>query len=131
MKGKIIRYSIASFICLVIAFIILLSKGIFSQTETKDVMHILVDAFFVPGIIMLSFGILVFSTNEGTFDMLAYGVRRIFVLLKRNPQDAKYKTFYDYREAQRENKHQFGYLIIVGLFFTALSLLFLIFYYNV
>jgi len=130
MKGKIIRYLVVSSICLVATLIILLSKDVFHQTEPKTIYHILTDAFFVPGVVMTAFGLLVFATNEGTFDMLAYGVRRIFVLLKRNPQDSKYKTFYDYREAQRENKHQFGYMIIVGLLYTLISFIFLILYYN-
>ena len=130
MKGIIIRYSVTSAICLIVAFIIMVSKKVFNETDPQTIYHILTDSFFVPGVIMASFGLLVFSTNEGTFDMLTYGVRRLFILLRRNPKDEKYKTFYDYRMSQRENRHQFGYMIIVGLVYIGISLIFLALYYN-
>ena len=81
MKGKLIRYGISSLICIIIAFCVLLGKDIFHQDDPKAIYHILTDAFFVPGVVMAGFGLLVFSTNEGTFDMLTYGVRRLFILI--------------------------------------------------
>ena len=130
MKGKIIKYSITFSICLIAAFVIMLSKKVFWQEEPKMVYHILTDSFFAPGTIMAAFGLLVFATNEGSFDMLVYGIRRLFVLLKRNARDDKYSTFYEYRQAQRENQYDFGYMIIVGLFYIGISMIFLALYFN-
>ena len=130
MKSKIIKYSVTFSICLISAFLIMLSKKVFWQEEAKTVYHILTDSFFASGVIMAAFGLLVFATNEGSFDMLAYGIRKLFVFLKRNPTDDKYKTFYDYRQAQRENQHDFGYMIIVGVLYIGISMIFLTLYFN-
>ncbi len=130
MKGKLIRYSVVTLICGIATLIICFAKDLFHQSDAKTIFHILTDAFFVPGVVMAAFGLLVFSTNEGTFDMLTYGVRRLFILISRHPKDEKYRTFYDYRQAQRENKHQFGYMIIVGVLYILISFIFLAFYYQ-
>ena len=42
----------------------------------------------------------------------------------------KYKTFYDYRQAQREKQHGFGYMIIVGVLYIGISMIFLTLYFN-
>lgn len=130
MKGTILRYSITTGICLIGAFLIMIFKDIFHQTEAKTVYHILTDSFFVSGVIMTGYGLLVFASNEGTFDMLKYALRRMFFWFKRNPIDEKYRTFYDYRMAQREKTSSFGYLIIVGIVFILIGLSFLAFYYQ-
>ena len=45
-----------------LAFVVLfiLGKGIFNQTTPSAVFHILCDAFFVPGVCITGFGLLVF-----------------------------------------------------------------------
>ena len=130
MKRRIIEYSVTFSICLIIAFLIMLSKKVFWQEEAKTVYHILTDSFFASGVFMTGFGLLVFATNEGSFDMLVYGIRKLFVLFKRNPENDKYKTFYDYRQAQREKQHGFGYMIIVGVLYIGISMIFLTLYFN-
>ena len=88
------------------------------------------DAFFVPGIVMLCFGVLVFATNGGTFDMLAFGVIKMFDLFKKDLTKVKYRTFYDYRKAQNEKKRSFLHLIIIGAGFLIVGVVFLIVYYQ-
>ena len=124
------KYIITSAVGLVFAALIAFSKNIFAQTDPKVVFHILTDAFFVPGVCITCYGLLVFSSNEGTFDMLIYGTKKFFSLFKKDMSQEKHKTFYEYKEAQHGNKISFGYLLIIGLALIAISTLFLIFYYN-
>lgn len=124
------KYIITSVIGLVIAAIIALSKNIFTQTDSTVVFHILCDAFFVPGVCITCFGLLVFSSNQGTFDMLIYGTKKFFSLFKKDLSKEKHKTFYEYQQAQHEKKISFAYLLYVGLAFIAISMIFLMFYYN-
>ena len=131
MKKRLISYGITTLIGLSFVLLIVLSKNIFQKENAKDVFHILVDAFFVPGIIIASFGLLVIAANGGTFDMFTYGVRRFFDLFRSDLGKRMQETFYDYREAKRENPRPAGYLLLVGLVFIAISMMFLIFYYNV
>lgn len=72
------------------------------------------DAFGIPGALAICFGLLIVATNGGTFDMLAYGMRRFFGLFRKNPIDRKYDNFYEYRKSRREKNRSFWYLIIVG-----------------
>lgn len=125
------KYIITSSIGLVVAILIVLSKDIFSQSEATKVYHILCDAFFVPGVCITCFGLLVFTSNEGTFDMIVYGTKKFFSLFKKDMSNEKHKTFYEYRVAQHEKKFSFAYLLYVGLAFIVISLVFLIFYYNI
>ena len=125
------KYIITSSVGLVFAFLIALSKDVFTQSDLKTVYHILCDAFFVPGACITCFGLLVFSSNEGTFDMLVYGVKKFAGLFRDKTYTEKHKTFYDYKQALGEKKISFAYLIFVGLAFIGISMIFLLAYYNV
>lgn len=98
---KLLKYVIPFLICAVIVIVILAARESFVKTG-KELIKDLCDAFSVPGVVMLCFGALVYATNGGTFDMLAYGVRKFFDLFKKDLTKVKYRTFYDYRQAQQE-----------------------------
>ncbi|MDD4212509.1 MAG: DUF3899 domain-containing protein [Bacilli bacterium] len=128
---KTIRYLITSGVGCLIVLAIVLSKNIFGLDDAVEVYKVLTDAFFVAGVLITGFGLLVLASNGGTFDMLVYGVGRFFDLFRRDMMKVKHKTFYDYRVAKQDRKLGFGYLVIVGLAFLALSFLFLWLYYQV
>ena len=130
MKSKIAKYLVTFTLGLLLAFIIVVLKDIFHSTSVKDTFHILTDAFFVPGVLIACFGVLVIATNGGTFDMLAYGVMQFFNLFRKDPTNRKYKTFYDYKKAQEDKQIDFWYLIIVGAILIGISLIFLAIYNN-
>ena len=129
MKTKLLRYGITELIGALIALAIMLSKNVFGQDNPVDVMHILSDAFFVPGILLCCVGLLVFVTNGGVFDMLAYGVILIRDGLRRDVSKRTYKTFYDYKQSRKDKKRGMAFLLIVGLVYVAVSVGFLIPYY--
>lgn len=124
------KYLITAAAGIVLTFVVLLAKDIFHLSETVDIMKALCDGFFVSGILIACFGALIFASNGGVFDMLAYGVKNLFYLFKKNIKDRKYKDFYEYRTAQKEKKRSFGYLVIVGVALIAVSLVFLALYYK-
>ena len=97
------------------------AKDILAQTEARRVFHILCDSFFAVGTVMCCAGVLIFSGNEGTFDMLKYGVSSFLDLFRAKSQK-KYDTFFDYRESRSGKKIRFGFLLICGLIFLAVSL---------
>lgn len=121
----IYKYLITGGIGLLIAFAVAVSKNIFFAKELVDVIEILIDSFFVPGILLFCFGLLVLATNGGTFDMLAYGMARFISLFKKEPNDVKFKTFHEYTLAKHEENRPFGYLVIVGLIFIIISIIFI------
>lgn len=100
--------------------LILWSKDILAQTKPVDIFHILTDAFFAVGVFITSAGLLVFSSNEGTFDMIVYGVKS-FVDMFRKTSQMKYDTFFDYRQSRADTKIPFGFLLVSGLCFLAVA----------
>lgn len=103
------------------------SKDIFAQTEAQKIFHILTDGFFAAGTFITAAGLLVWSSNEGTFDMLVYGVKSFVDMFRKN-SEKKYEDFFDYRQSRADSKLSFGYLIICGLFFLAVSFVMLYLY---
>lgn len=107
--------------------LILWSKDILQQTAPVEIFHILTDAFFVVGTVITCAGLLVFSSNEGSFDMLVYGVKSFLDMFRKSSMK-KYDTFYDYRESRADKKLKFGFLLICGLMFLTISLVMYFFY---
>lgn len=124
------KYLITIIIGLVFTGLILLSKDIIFQENAKDVFHILTDSFFVTGVVLSGVGVIIFASNEGTFDMLKFGVIKFFDLFKRDMTKVKYRTFYDYRVERLEHKQGFGFMLLVGIGFIAISIIFLLLYLN-
>ena len=96
----------------------------------KDIYHILTDAFFTPGVILLCFGLLIVATDGGAFDMLRYGTMRFFSLFRRDPQDVKFKTYFEYVSDKHKEHHNFWYLVGVGVFYIVISLIFTYLWYQ-
>ena len=115
------KYLITLLVGLLGVVAILFNKDFFAQTEPVKIFHILCDAFFVIGVVMAGTGLLIFTSNEGAFDMMIYGVRSFFDLFRKNPSK-KYPTFYDYRTSREEKKLKFGFILICGIFYIAVSL---------
>lgn len=118
------KYFITLTVGLAAVVLIAWAKDVFAQTEPARIFHILCDVFFAVGTVMCCAGLLVFSSNEGTFDMISYGVSS-FIDLFRPTSRKKYATFYDYRESRTGKKFSFGFLLICGLIFLAVSLVML------
>lgn len=121
------KYLITLAVGFSVVALIVFTKDIFAQTEAQKIFHILTDAFFAAGTFITAAGLLVWSSNEGTFDMLVYGVKSFVNMFKKNPEK-KYEDFFDYRQSRADSKFSFGYLIICGLFFLAVSFVMLFLY---
>lgn len=114
------KYWITMLIGCAMVALIANAKDVFSQTQSVVVYHILCDAFFVTGTVIFAAGMLVFSSNEGTFDMIVYGVKTFVDAFKKNSVK-KYDTFYDYRVSREEKKFKFGFLLICGSVFLLVA----------
>lgn len=123
------KYLITAVVGLLLVGAIVWSKDLFAQTAPVAVFHILCDAFFAVGVVIFAAGVLVFSSNEGTFDIFVYGVSS-FVDIFRKKSQKKYNTFYDYRESREDLKLPFGFLMLTGAVFIAVSLVMLYFYHS-
>ena len=102
---------------IVLTVIVLAVRKYLTLTDYFDKMAALSDAFFVPGIILTGFGILVLVANDGFFDIFSYGMIKLIstMRLHRRKDPDGPADFFEYRMAKhREKKPLPVYLFIIG-----------------
>ena len=142
-KGHILRYVIAFSACLITSFILAAIMGIFTGwqvlkdngstwnfiNEHSKNMFILTNSNFIVGVLVAAFGGLVALANGGAFETIVYGIRRFFSLFQKDVNKIRFKSLYDYHVYHSSKpKSPFLYLILVGLLFVAISMIFMVLY---
>lgn len=128
MNEKLTKYYASAAIGLVLVFAVALSAGLFSAEGAKDVVRILSDAFFVPGVLLSGAAGLSFAASKGFYDVFSYGIQTIkshFEFKK----DKRAESLYDFKK--RKNAEKRGWLketLVVGLIFIALAAVFVVVY---
>ena len=125
--GSLKKYLITIGVGLVAVFGIIWAKDIFAVSDTAKLFHILTDAFFAVGVVIAGMGLLIFTSNEGVFDGLVYGVSCFLSMFKKDMK-RKHETLYDYKASREDKKVGFGFMLICGLIFLAISMIMLAFY---
>jgi len=116
------KFWVSFMICSVCTFLIAWSRGIFEQAAPIYVFQILSDSFLVVGIVAACIALLLFVSNEGSFDIIAYGLKTFWSFFRRD-MSKQYDTFYDYRMARQKKKIPFLFLLLCGVFFFFMSVL--------
>lgn len=129
MKRRYV-YLITLLAGLLLTLILAACMGVFAKTKPQELFHVISDAFFVSGVVIAGLGGLFVGSNGGAFDMIGYGVRLLFDVLRKDPTKRKYKDFYAYRLSRQGHKKGFWHLVIVGLLLLAVAALFLVLYFN-
>ncbi len=130
-RSSFIKYAICVGIELVIAFLVIWSKGFFTDRAAVN-LQILSDAFFVAGILMTLFAGMLYVSSEGALVGIGFVLRNVvltFIPMGR----ARQERYADYRERKmREMKKNNDICILItGLFFLAVGIvLTLIWYVN-
>ena len=132
---KVLPYLISAVIGAAVAILIMFASYKIHtvapvRENAREIMGILSNAFLVPGVILAGIGLIIFASNGGAFDMLAFAVIRFFDLFKKDVK-GKYKDLYEYRAAKKDREYKTTFMLWVGLAFIALAVIFLICYYNV
>lgn len=96
-----------------------------------DQYRVLCDAFSIPGILMVLFGMLFSLNNLGALDTIAY----LMSFLPRMIAPGAFgepEKFYDYVEGRRTKRTKgYGFLYIVGFSFLAVAMVFMYLFYSV
>ena len=103
-----------------------------SEFTLMDWYLTLCDAFTIPGMLLILFGAMVWVSNMGALDGLAYCVRfAVFSLIpgKRLERDEKYGEYIE-RKSQHRIKG-YGFLFWSGLVTMAIALVFMALFYSV
>ena len=71
------EYVITTAVAFVVGLLLALSRGIFQEKEIDMIITIISDAFFIPGVLLICIGLIVYASNEGLFLSISYGFKAI------------------------------------------------------
>ena len=134
-KVKLRNYGICVGIEVLIAFLVIWSKGFFTHSVAVNI-QILSDAFFVSGILMSLFAGLLYVSSEGALLGIGFILRNIvlaFVPMGR----ARHEKYADYRarKMSEAKKRDLRPILVTGLIFLFIGIAFTVYwsvnYYNV
>ena len=123
-KASLKRYGICVAIEIVIAFLVIWSRGFFTSRAAVNI-QILSDAFFVSGILMTLYAGFMYVSGEGALIGIGFVLRNLvlaFVPMGR----ARHEKYVDYRarklgRVQRSGNH---YILVTGLAFLFIGIVF-------
>lgn len=116
-KVALRNYGICFGIEVLIAFLVIWSKGFFTQSLAVNI-QILSDAFFVSGILMTLFACMMYISGEGALIGIGFVLRNValtFIPMGR----ARHEKYADYRarKLSQNKKHSNRYMLVPGLIF--------------
>ena len=122
-KVKLIKYAVCVGVEAVIAFLVIWSKGFFTDSAAVN-LQILADAFFVAGILMTLIAGMLFVSGEGALIGIGFVLRNVvlaFIPMGR----ARHELYADYRarklsEAKKRNNSS---ILVTGLFFLIIGVI--------
>ncbi|MBQ7309506.1 MAG: DUF3899 domain-containing protein [Clostridia bacterium] len=128
-KEKLIKYSICFGVEILIAFLVIWSKGFFTQSVSVNI-QILSDAFFVSGILMTLFAGMLYISGEGALIGIGFVIRNA-VLTFIPMGKAKQERYADYRERKlkQAKKQKDRCILVTGLFFLLIGTVFTVIWY--
>ena len=128
-KVTLTKYAVCFGIEALIAFLVIWSKGFFTQSAAVNI-QILSDAFFVSGVLMTLFAGLLYVSSEGALIGIGFVLRNVvlaFIPMGR----ARHERYADYRERKLSEARQRNdrCILITGLFFLAIGIIFTVIWY--
>ena len=129
MKAILKNYGVYVGIELLIAFLVIWSKGFFAHSLAVNI-QILSDAFFVSGILMTMFAGMMFVSGEGALIGIGFVLRNVvlaFIPMGR----ARHEVYADYRARKlgKVNKSSNRYPLVTGLSFLFIGVVFTVIWY--
>ena len=117
------NYAICVAVELVIAFLVIWSKGFFTDRASVNV-QILADAFFVSGILMTLFAGLMFVSGEGALLGIGFVLRNVVLAFTPMGRE-RHEKYADYRarklgSAKKRNK---SCILVTGLSFLFIGII--------
>ena len=128
-KKTLLRCAVSLGIALVVTVLVLLALGGFASgiTTQERVTH-LSNAFFAVGSLWFGFGVLLWASGEGAFDLLSYSVTLLF----RVKTVYERETYAEYKERKRGKRTNFFLVVMVpGAILLLVALIFAVYFEHV
>lgn len=129
-KVTLRNYAICIAVELLIGFLVIWSKGFFTQSTAVN-LQILADAFFVAGIMMTLVAGLIFVSREGGLIGIGYVMKSAFLFFIPMGR-AKWERYGDYRERKLERikDRNCGCVLVTGLVFLFIGIVLTLIWYR-
>jgi len=123
-KTALGKYGICVGIEVLIAFLVIWSKGFFAHSLAVNI-QILADAFFVSGILMTLFAGMMYISGEGALIGIGFVLRNVFLAFIPMGR-ARHEVYADYRarKLKEAKKSSNRYVLITGLIFLFIGVVF-------
>ena len=123
------NYAICVGVEMLIAFLVIWSKGFFAHSLAVNI-QILSDAFFVSGILMTLFAGMLYVSGEGALVGIGFVLRNVvlaFIPMGR----ARHERYADYRarKLSQAKKHNNSCILVTGLIFLFIGIIFTVIWY--
>ncbi len=118
----VVVFLLVSLTCVGLGFLDVYSRGVDYETKT---MMVYADALGAGGAFCLCFWALLWVSSEGAFDMIVYGVRKLFnVVFQGHAAKSNLpKTYYDYvTERRGKKKNRLYSLLFISLVYFIIGL---------
>ena len=127
---RFVKYALTAAVGAVMASLVVDLHGFSAAADSTERMRILADAFTIPDVVLLCFGLLVVVSNEGIFDGIAYAVRYAVNMLIPGSHK-KFERYADYLEHKhaKGKARGFGFLFVIGGIYLAAGVLFTVLFY--
>ena len=130
-KVKLRNYAICVGIEIVIAFLVIWSRGFFTDRAAVN-LQIFADAFFVAGILMTLFAGMMYVSGEGALIGIGFVLRNVvlaFIPMGRT----RHELYADYRarKLSEAKKHDNRCILVTGLVFLFVGIVFTAIWYAV
>ncbi|MBQ2881311.1 MAG: DUF3899 domain-containing protein [Clostridia bacterium] len=128
-KALLKKYIICFCVASVLSFIVIWIKGFFTDSIAVNI-QILSDAFFVSGILLTMFAIMLYISGEGALLGIGFVLRNVvltFIPMGR----AKQELYSEYRERKlkKAKKEKDNCILVVGLLFLFIGIIFTVIWY--
>ena len=124
-RNRLMKYVITTVLTAAVVYYYAASRNVL-YLEKLEMYRVLCDAFTLPGIFLMLFGLLMVMNDLGALDTIAYfGHYLLHTFLPvAFGEGQSYLDFIEERRSKR--KGGYGFLFIVGAVFTAVGVVFLI-----
>lgn len=123
--SKLIKYTIASALGAMVAFLIMWWQGIFVSPDTQTVFQRISDGFFVIGVLYVGFGLMFWIASEGILDIVGYGFKSLVYLFTPRRLNRDSGGYYEYKQKKYEERKKKGvpiHILWIGIAFILIAL---------
>lgn len=130
---KNVKYYVQAGMGLLLAFLVMISRGLFDKGTVADKVMAVGDGFTVAAILYLGVGALMWVSTTGFFDLFSYAAKKAAHALLPGMVQDDVGRFYEYK-VDKESKRK-GFLehftLILGVIFLIISAVLLFVWYQV